>query len=93
MNLRKWNSNSSELMKRIQIVDSSLQGISIELPSTSAISEEEETYPKLTTNPQDCKEGSLFQNYLVFFGTLSSYLILLNSLSIHTAFQPTADHF
>ena len=26
MNLRKWNSNSSELMNRIQIVESSLQG-------------------------------------------------------------------
>ena len=57
MNLRKWNSNTSELMKRIQTVKSSLQGNSIESPSTSAISEEEETYAKSTTNTQDCKEG------------------------------------
>ena len=57
MNLRKWNSNSSELMKRIQTAESSLQGISIELPSTSAIFEEEETYAKLITIPQNCKEG------------------------------------
>ena len=64
MNLRKWNSNSSELMKRIQTAESLFQRNSIETPSTSAISEEEETYAKSTTSTQDCKEGESLSKLL-----------------------------
>ena len=65
MNLGKWNSNSTELMKRIPIAESSLQRISIESPSTSVISEEE-TYAKSTTNLQNCKEGESVSKLLGF---------------------------
>ena len=79
-------------MKRIQPAESSRQGNSIESPSTSAISEEEETYIKLTSNPQDCKERKSLSKLLVFLEH-SNWSLHVWFYWIHAAFQPTVDHF
>ena len=74
-------------MKRIQPAESSRQENSIESPSISAISEEEETYVKLTSNPQDCKE-SLFQNYLFFWNTQTDHFMFDFTKYMQLSSQP-----
>ena len=55
INLRKWNSNSIELMRRIQASESTPQGTCVQVPT---ITEEEESYAKSATGVQSCAEGT-----------------------------------
>ena len=57
MNLRKWNSNSIELMRRIQVAESTSEGTCVQVPTEPAITEEEESYAKSVFSVQSCTEG------------------------------------
>ena len=96
MNLRKWNSNSGKLMRRIESAESSLQGNHIQFPNTSRISEEEETYAKSTANIPDCREGEYLSKLLgLLWNTQTNqFMFDFTKLTEYMAvFQPTVDHF
>ena len=58
MNLRKWNSNSNKLMKRIQSNESLPPSSHVVTTSKVTVTEEEESYAKSTTSGQSCIEGA-----------------------------------
>ena len=78
MKLRKWNSNSSEVMKLIQADESNTKINTVD--KKASVMEEEESYLNLTQlNPR--MSITNYPNYSVYFGRLTQIVLLLISLN------------